>query len=209
MSNVQLRQYYQKIQNYETALVAKDKELAELREQNQRLAEERDQLSSLSDSLSSETQNLSSTVSEVKENNQRLTQAAAVLKAENIGVRAYNQREKQESRNAFRASRIDKLSIDFSLGENEIAAAGNRMIYMRLVEPAGTVVKGAEGGNFEAEGQNLSFTNRKSVVYANTRTPVTIAFERPDDYKFKVGSHKVELYADGKLIGFKVFDIAK
>ncbi len=208
VSTAQVRQYQAKIQNYEQVISAKDKELAELREQNRQLSEERDYLATTKDSLESQTNQLSNTVSEVKESNQRLTSVAATLKAEAISILAYDNRNKAESRNVFRARRIEKLGIDFTLAENQIAEAGNRTIYVRVVEPSGTVVfNNAQGGNFEANGQNLTFSTRKQVLYSNNRLPVSIMFEKQKDYSFNEGKYKIELYADGKLIGLQGFEV--
>jgi predicted regulator of amino acid metabolism with ACT domain len=206
ISSTQARQYLAKIQGYEQVIVAKDKELADLREQNKALGEERDFLSSTKDSLESETESLSSTVSEVKQNNQKLTNVAATLKAEAISILAYNNRDKAESRNVFRARRIEKLSIDFVIAENQITESGSKNIYMRLVEPAGTVVFNSnQGGKTEANGQDITYTMRKQIAYSNTRQPVNIIFEKQGDYDFNEGKYKIELYADGKLIGFQSF----
>jgi chromosome segregation ATPase len=206
ISSTQARQYLAKIQGYEQVIVAKDKELADLREQNKALGEERDFLSSTKDSLESETESLSSTVSEVKQNNQKLTNVAATLKAEAISILAYNNRDKAESRNVFRARRIEKLSIDFVIAENQITESGSKNIYMRLVEPAGTVVFNSnQGGKTEANGQDITYTMRKQIAYSNTRQPVNIIFEKQGDYDFNEGKYKIELFADGKLIGFQSF----
>lgn len=208
VSNVQVRQYQSKIQNYEQVIASKDKELEELREQNRQLSEERDYLTSTKDSLENEANELSTTVSEVTENNKRLTNVAATLKAEAISILAYNNRDKAESRNVFRARRIEKLSIDFTLAENQIAEAGNRTIYVRVVEPSGTVIfNSAQGGKFEANDQSLTYSTRKQVLYSNNRLPVNIMFEKQKDYDFNEGKYKIELYADGKLIGLQGFEV--
>ncbi len=206
MSQAQANQYLTKIQGYEQVITAKDKELEELRAQNKALQEERDMLSSTKDSLKSQTETLSSTVDEVKENNQRLSNVAATLKAESISILAFNSRDKAESRNVFRAKRIEKLSVDFIIAENQIADAGNKNIFFRLIEPAGTVVySSSQGGKTEANGQSITYSTKKQVTYTNTRLPVNIIFEKQDDYEFNKGKYKIELYAEGKIIGFQSF----
>lgn len=206
ISKTQANQYLAKIQGYEQVITAKDKELEELRTQNRILQEERDMLSSTKDSLKNQTETLSSTVNEVKENNQKLSNVAATLKAESISILAYNSRDKAESRNVFRARRIEKLSVDFIIAENQIADAGSKKIFFRLVEPAGTVVYNSnQGGKIEANGQSISYTMSKQVNYNNTRLPVNITYVKQDDYDFNEGKYKIELYAEGKMIGFQSF----
>ncbi|MCU0447960.1 MAG: hypothetical protein MUE85_23925 [Microscillaceae bacterium] len=209
LSQVQIRQYGQKIQAYQTMLAAKDKELAELKEKNAQLTEEKDSLLVTSDSLKGTTQALTGTLKEVNESNRKLTDAAATLRAENIAIAAYNSREKQESRNTFRAKRIDKLMVDFSIARNAIAQAGNKEVFMRIVEPSGTVIynQQAGSGKFDFEGSETSFTTKKNVAYTNQATTVKMAFDKPKDYDFNAGKYQVELYCEGKQIGFKSFEV--
>ncbi|NJO03541.1 MAG: hypothetical protein HC880_19340, partial [Bacteroidia bacterium] len=152
---------------------------------------------------------LESSLDEVQVSNRNLTSAASILRAEDITIKAYNKRDKQESRNTFKGKNIDKLTVAFSLAKNNIAEPGNREIYLRLIEPQGTVLFNAAAGSgqFELDGQEAKFTQKTQVIYSNSATPVQIVYDRPGDYDFKTGKYTVELYADGKQIGYKVFDV--
>ncbi len=209
ISQAQVRQYLAKIQGYEEVIAAKDRELMRLRAQNQQLTQERDSLTTEAASLKDSTTALSSTVEKVEESNRKLSNLAATLRAENITVSAYNKRDKAESRNVFRARRIDKLTIDFVLAENKVAEAGSKAIYLRLVEPSGTVVYNTKAGSgkFEIEGKQTSYTLQQEVMYSQTRRNVQFMYDKPKDYDFKEGKYTIELYSGGKQIGYKVFKV--
>ena len=209
LSQMQVQQYLAKIQAYEGLIAAKDKELAELKAQNEQLTENVESLSSERDSLTGTTEELSSAMEEVEESNKTLSSLASILKAENIQVTALNKRDKEESRNVFRAKKIDKLSFAFTVAENKIAQSGNKELYLRLVEPSGTVVFNAASGSgqFNLDGSQTSYTLSQPIAYNNASQNVNMTYDRPDDYSFQKGTYKVEIYAEGKQIGYKAFKV--
>lgn len=209
LSQVQVRQYTQKIQAFEKMIAAKDKELQELKEQNAQLSEEKDSLLVTTDSLKSEKASLSKNLDEVTETNKVLKDAASVLRAENITITALNARDKEESRNVFRAKRIDKVTVDFNLAKNLLANSGNKDVYLRLLEPSGTVIinRAIGSGNFDSDGKSMNYTLRKQVMYNNDTQSVKMAFDKPKDYDFNTGKYAIELYCEGKQIGYKTFEV--
>jgi peptidoglycan hydrolase CwlO-like protein len=209
LSQSQLKQFQDKIGAYQQMITAKDKELAELKAKNQELTTQRDSLAVQKDSLTKEKERLTSTVSEVEESNKKLNAIASILRAENISVTAYNRRDKQESRNTFKAKNIDRLKVDLVIAENNIAPKGNREVFMRLVEPGGTVVfaPALGSGKFDAEDDNLTFTQKKQILYDNSAQNMQFSFDTPKDYDFKTGKYSVELFCDGKQIGLKTFEV--
>lgn len=209
LSNTQVKQYLQKIMSYEQMLAAKDRELTVLKEQNTELSTEVDSLSTENDSLKVNSDELEDVLAEVEENNTKLSALAGTLKAENILISAYNKRDKKESKNVFRANRIDKLTIDFTVAENQITEAGNKGIYFRLLEPSGALVYNVAtgGGEFSVDGNQAKYTMKKQILYDNAQQKVQFVYERPDDYGFDAGKYIIELYSEGKQIGYKIFEV--
>ena len=210
LSQMQVQQYLAKIQAYEGMIAAKDKELTELKAQNEELSDNVASLSTERDSLIGDTEELSSAMKEVEESNKTLSSLASILKAENIQVTALNKRNKEESRSVFRAKRIDKLTFDFTIAENKIAQSGNKDLFLRLLEPSsGAVVFNAASGSgqFNLDGTQSSYTVREQIVYSNAQQRVKMTYDRPDDYAFKSGTYTVEIYAEGKQIGYKAFKV--
>jgi cell division protein ZapB len=209
LSQVQVKQYQDKIGAYENMLALKNKELTELKAKNEQLTQERDTLATAKKNLEEEKTKLSTTVTEVEESNKKLNELASILRAENIGVSSYNRRDKAESRNVFKAKNIDRLKVDFIVAENNIAPKGNREVYMRLIEPEGTIVfnPAVGSGKFDASGENMSFTTKKQIFYNNAPQNVQFALDTPKDYDYKTGKYAVELYCDGKQIGYKSFEV--
>lgn len=209
MSETQARQYLARIQQYENLISAKDKELTQLRAEKAALTQERDELTEVKDSLLNTQQELTVSLEEASEDNRKLTSQASVLRADNIAIRAFNKRDKEEARNVFRSKKIEKLQINFIIARNTVAEAGNRKIYMRLLEPNGALVYNTAigSGQFERNGSSTQYTIGSQILYANNAQPVRLEYDRPDDYKFKQGTYTIELYADGEQIGHKSFEV--
>lgn len=197
-----LREYEAKIKAYERLLIEKDRELEKWREianeLNQEVVKTKTEKMQLVDSISS-----------VKREKQKLEEklaVASVLKAENLRILAVNSRGREREDENFRARQIDKIRILFQLAENRAAQPGPRTIYLRLIEPSGSVLVGAEGGRFQdANGQNLNYTATKQIMYDQSEQQVSVLYDKGGEYR--PGTHIVELYCEGHLIGRGSFTV--
>jgi cell division protein ZapB len=201
----QLKQYKEKIDAYEILLRQKDKEIDKLRETADILYKENTKLKDDKNEIYSE-------LSEEKKQREKLQgkiEEAAVLKAENIQVNAITDNGKEISGPQFRASRIDKLSMTFNLADNKVAKIGNKDIYMRLLEPAGTLLYNQGGndasGEFEVDGKTMKYTARRQILFDNSRQNVNFTFVRSGQYS--PGRYSVEFYAEGRRIGYGTFEV--
>jgi len=110
----------------------------------------------------------------------------------------------------FKAKAIDMIKIQFNLGENKVAAKGPRDVYMRLIEPDGSVIVNTEtgGGDFkDLSGKDQPFTSKTNITYMNSNQKVTFDYKKGAAYK--PGKHRVEIYCEGVLIGESTFTVLK
>ncbi len=200
----QLQQYKLKIEGYEILLRKKDEQITELRKQADILYEE-------AKGLKNEKNELISQVTSVEKEKSKLQQkvdAAAVLQAENVNINAVDPRGRTKSGGQYRGDKIDKLDISFNLSKNEVAKIGNKDVYLRILEPAGTILYNQDGssGDFNlASGDNAKYSARQQILFDNSRQLVRFQFNRSGEYD--PGRYTVELYADGHRIGTGSFDV--
>ena len=158
--------------------------------ENEKLKKEKNELSSTVDSL---TRNLESTVS-----------TASVLRAEYLKVTAYKKRNNDKYVSTAMSKRANKIESCFTVLENKISKAGDKTVYLRVIEPGGKVLGNRSEGSstFKKAGttEDLLFTTSKVIEYKNDKTDVCVDWEEQDRV-FTSGTYMIELYIDGNLAG--------
>jgi hypothetical protein len=139
--------------------------------------------------------------------NQKIT-LATVLKAYSIstvGVRLTGSGKEKET---DKASKIERVKICFTLGENKLVEPGRKTIYVRIVRPDDVVVTQKVDGDytFEFNGQTLEFTSKQEIDYQNKDTSTCIYWtKKSKEESAMVGTYNVFIYADGFEIGTSNF----
>lgn len=198
----QMKQYKEKIEAYEMLLKKKDQEIEKLREtanllydKNNELKEEKNKLSVEKNEIDQEREKLKSKV-----------ETAAALKAENMVVNAINDRGKETSGGQYRAKNIAKLNISFNIADNRLAKIGNREVFIRIIEPAGTILANAgTSGKFDMNGTTGTYTSRQQILFDNSRQTINFQYKRGGEYA--PGRHTVEVYCEGQKIGIGSFEV--
>ncbi|WP_026631258.1 hypothetical protein [Dyadobacter alkalitolerans] len=216
---VETNKYLGKIKEYEKFLVEKDEVIAQLKLENEKLVASNDSLSTHVGSLTSEREKLVQRQAELtdsvvtftaanKELSAKVTKAAA-LKAANLKILTVNSRGKVKDKEEYKASRVDKIKMVFTLPENELTAQESKDIYVRVLDPEGAVVAddATGSGEFEVDGAPSKFTTRESIAYQNNNQKVELLYDNSS--QFRPGKYNVELYAEGYKIGGGNFTIKK
>ncbi len=124
----------------------------------------------------------------------RLT--ATNIKVEGIMVKGTKEKEKS------RLSKIDRIKVQFNIAKNEIADAGQKVIYLRLIGPNGSTVANQTAGSgvFEVAGESMQYTSKATVNFNNaTGSPATIYFEKIPG--MSSGNYRAILYCDEFVMG--------
>ena len=90
------------------------------------------------------------------------------------------------------------LRVDFTVAANALAATGNIKIYMRITAPDGYLLSTESMPSFKYHGENLGYSASREIDYQNEDIDVSIFYKGSG---FTPGTYKVELYANGNLIG--------
>jgi len=134
---------------------------------------------------------------------------ASLLKAENIRFEGINNKGKAKQDVEFKVKSLEKLRVIFNLGENRIAQLENKVIYMQVIEPDGSVLfdESMGGGMFEADQKQVPYTLKTDVLFDNKKPEVRFIYLKGNPYK--LGKYTVELFSDGYSIGSGSFLVKK
>jgi len=107
-------------------------------------------------------------------------------------------------RETTRASRATHIRSCFTIGENKIAAKGNKMIYMRIITPGGSILYSTSSNTLATQdGKTLLYSDKKSINYQNQSIDVCIFYKLTKE--IESGNYIAELWSEGVRIGTNNF----
>lgn len=186
----------QKVDGYQELLVMKDKEIVQLKKQNEVLLTE-------NTTLKVEKNQLQDSISTIEETKNQLSQKVAIaseLKIEGMRIFAVNETGKEREAE-FRNRHITNLRIEFSVSENKVAEIEGKELLIRVISPeTGVLFDVTRGsGTFNFEGREMFYTIKKEILYDRTKQKVSVLYDRGSEYD--LGKHTVEVYTDEYIMG--------
>ena len=148
----------------------------------------------------------SQSAQELKKQKEVLTQQvsrAAKLDAVAIKVEALNKRQKATDK----ISRAEKIRVSFQIAKNITAEPGEKEIYFRIMQPDGDVLIKNYSNVFEYENSKINYSMRRLIEYTGEEMEVT-AYWDIEEVLFP-GEYRVDIFADGNMIGKKSFKLEK
>ncbi len=170
-------------------------DIEDLKKQNESLTIERD-------SLRTTVRAATAKAEETERQNQELSvkvKTASALKASGISVTPLKVRNNGKEADVNRANNARKLRVSFTVADNNIAEKGLHDIYLRVIDPNGNLITTATDGIFLADSEELQYTYRTAIEFANDGKTFTIDWTNPG--KFEKGTYTIILYADGFTMG--------
>lgn len=98
-----------------------------------------------------------------------------------------------------RASQCTHIRSCFTLGENTIASAGNKTVYMRIITPGGSVLYDNNNNTFKSGDQSLLYSDKKTVNYQNQSVDICIFYKLNGE--IEKGNYVAQIYCEGAMIG--------
>ena len=100
-----------------------------------------------------------------------------------------------------KAKKTDAIRVSYSLGENKIAKAGSKEVYVRIMTPDGKeMAKNYDDSyKFKFDGSVGYYAGKTSIDYANKEIGVTTLCE--GDSPFVPGKYVIEITCDGAIVG--------
>ncbi len=205
VNNFATANYNKKIKSYESILNQKDSEIAQLKQELGIATSKNEELSQQVSGLESERNQLNDSVSNYTALNRELAEKvniASALRAENLTINAVSSKGKERDGGKYKAKRIDKLRVNFKLGENAVAKQNQKDIYLRILDPSGAVLSdmATGSGSFIHDGKELIYSSKQSVQFTNTGQSVDIFYGR-GGIAMKEGTYAIEVYSEGFKIG--------
>lgn len=142
-----------------------------------------------------------SNLSEEKKNLDKKVSLAAQLDATNIHILAANKRGKQ----ARRVKDVVKLKIDFTIVKNITASTGEKTLYVRINKPDNSTLTKSSGNTFSYENRELAYSIKKYIEYTGEEQAVTVYWD-VEEFLY-AGTYRVDIFADGTLIGQQSFSL--
>ena len=160
----------------------------------------------LSNDLTEKTQKLSNVSKQnkkiIKQNKALQKQVAigAVLQINNVlssGIRIRSSGAQSET---TRASKTNMIKTCFSIIENKLAQAGDKEIYIRILDSEGNLLNSPTPLTIiNQQKEELKMSSKRTINYQNKNTDLCIFYEIENS--IPAGNYIVEVYAEGFLIG--------
>jgi hypothetical protein len=135
---------------------------------------------------------------------QKKVALGAVLQASNIIVSAIRIRNSGSQSETTRAAKTNMVKACFSLLENKLSQAGNKDIYIRVIDQNNKILFSEKPINItNAEGEKIQLSSKRTINYQNESMDVCIYHEVIG--VLVAGNFKVEIYNNGFVIGESSF----
>lgn len=137
------------------------------------------------------------------EDKERMTstiQKAQILSASDIKTVGLNNRSRENER----VRNIENLKTCFTVRENQVATAGERVFYLVIIKPDKRVLTNKANDTFPTQdGVEIVYTDRRFMDYENKDIEVCIYTQNND--RLTAGNYETRVYCDGYLVGNSTF----
>jgi DNA repair exonuclease SbcCD ATPase subunit len=130
-------------------------------------------------------------------------QIAAKLDASNINVRGITDKNKATDK----IKKMAQLEVQFTINKNITAEPGEKTIYIRIQKPDDDVLVKSPGDVFTYENKKINYSAKRTVEYTGEEIPMSI-YWKIEEFLLP-GTYRVDIFADGNLIGRKSFKLDK
>jgi hypothetical protein len=189
------------------------KELKTLRTIMQGYIQQIDSLNRINEQLTAENRTVTAkynqatqTVSQLSQEKAILTetvQMASKLDASNISAVCLNKKNKTTNK----IDKTDKIEVRFVINKNITAVPGEKTIYIRIQKPDDDVLVKSRSNVFTYENKEINYSAERTIEYTGEEYPMSIYWQ-VEEYLMP-GTYRVDIFADGNLIGQKSFRLEK
>ena len=196
------------------------KKVANLQAISQRYVRQMDSLYTINRELVAENERIREEYQAERRQNTNLTRQkeeltnkmnqAATMRISNYRAKAVRFKGSGKESDTDRASRAERIRIDFTVAANELIEPGTKLFYVRIADPKRAIISKGTGDeySFKANGETLQFTEKVRVNYDGTETAVRAYYTKPDAYELMPGTYFIDVYEEGgKVIGQTTVDL--
>lgn len=140
----------------------------------------------------------------LKKEKEQLTERvtlASRLDATDISVTPVNSRGKL----AKRIKKMQQFVISFKIAKNITAPVGEKVIYVRIMKPDDDILIKSRANVFLFEGKEINYSIKKLIEYEGEEVELTMYWDIEEF--LSPGTYRVDIFADGNIIGRKSFTL--
>ena len=189
------------------------KELATVRSVLRQYVDMVDSLNQVNQALTSENHEVKQKYAQASQNVEQLSKEksslsekvtrAARLDVKSLGVETLTDRNKKTDK----VAKTTTIKINFVISKNVTATPGNKYVYARIMTPDNEVLSKGAGDLFAFENRQIQFSCKKMVEYQGEDLS-DVLYWKVSELLFP-GTYRVDLFADGNLIGQTTFHLVK
>ncbi|MBC2845237.1 chromosome partitioning protein ParA [Winogradskyella flava] len=191
---------------YKKKFLALQEEMDELLVENDRLKVENEYLATSLDSTQVQLAERTVFTDSLLVQNTELTtvvEDAAALQTVGLVGMGVIERSSGKQIPTERARRSDKIKVCFTVAKNTLTEAGDKELYVQVIDPNNNVLGSNDQVQFEDQVLNYSLISRFN--YENRNLNICEYVARLDDSKFEEGRYKVNVFNDKELISSSEF----
>lgn len=178
----------------------------------QELEEENKMLRDKTAQLSQEVQKKEEEREQIRQEKERLevkVRAASYLKAAEFRFALIKDNGKEDWDEEFRARRLHRLKVCFTVLENEVADPGPRTAYIVISDSSGKVITNfaSSSGYFTVMDTEQPYSAKVEFSYQRQRQEVCGVFERDKNTELEKGPYRVAVFCEGVEIGRGTFQL--
>lgn len=130
----------------------------------------------------------------------------AKLQAYSFSSQALRMRVNNMTKETDKAKNAVQLRSSFTIGENILANAGRKSVYLQIAGPNGEVLHNISNAQIETESGEQFFSDKKDIDYNNQAIDLTIYYDLKGRDLMK-GNYKVKIFCEGQMIGTDSFSL--
>ena len=163
-----------------------------LNSENEKLKIENKEVTNKYQQASNQARRLTQEVNQLGEK----VQMAKRLDAANIQLKAINDRGRDA-----KIDKATKLMLTFIIQKNISANVGEQTLYIRLMKPDNDILTKPNSGTFKFENKDITYSLRKPIEYDGEEQSIILYWDIAE--YISPGSYRVDIFAEGNLIGRK------
>lgn len=130
----------------------------------------------------------------------------AILHTTTIATGALFMRNNGKQVDTDRAKKAEMVKCCFTLGQNSVTDAGDKVLYMRVISPDGSVLPASDPNNrFQFNGVEGEFSAKREVNYQNQPVDACIFWNGTGE--MRTGQYIVEIYESGAKVSESKFEL--
>ncbi|MDR1881092.1 MAG: hypothetical protein LBQ78_09175 [Tannerellaceae bacterium] len=102
---------------------------------------------------------------------------------------------------------MEQFAVSFRIVRNITAPVGEKTIYVQIRKPDDDILVKSRGNTFTFENREINYSMKKVIEYDGEEFPVTLYWDIEEF--LSPGVYRVDIFADGNLIGRKTFELEK